>query len=73
MASYITIMSALTAKPPKKDLKLYIRCEKIDTIRDFKRVAADFKNYEDVIKYLSKNYEVFKKIVPPYPVHGGVL
>jgi hypothetical protein len=66
-------MSALATKPPKKDLKLYIRCSKIDTIRDFKRVAADFECYEDVIKYLSKNYESFRKIVPPYPVHGGVL
>jgi len=66
-------MSASTVKPPKKDLKLYIRCSEKDTIRGFKRVAADFENYEDVIKYLFNNYEIFKKIVPPYPVHGGVL
>jgi hypothetical protein len=66
-------MSALTTKPPKKDLKLYIRCSEMETVRGFKRIAADFDNYEDVIKYLSKNYATFSKIVPPYPVHGGIL
>jgi hypothetical protein len=66
-------MSAQTVKPPKKDLKLYIRCSNIETIRGFKRVAADFKNYEDVISYLSKNYVTFSKIAPPYPVYGGIL
>jgi hypothetical protein len=66
-------MSAQWVKPPKKDLKLYIRCSDKETIRGFKRVAADFENYEDVIKYLYTNYDMIKKIVPPYPVHGGVL
>lgn len=66
-------MSASLVRPTKKDLKLYIRCSDMETIRGFKRAAADFKNYEDLIKYLAKNYEMFKKIVPPYPVHGGVL
>jgi len=66
-------MSATMVKPIKKDLKLYIRCSNMETIRGFKRVAADFKNYEDVIEYIAKNYATFSKIVPPYPVHGGVL
>jgi len=66
-------MSALVVKPIKKDLKLYIRCSNKETIRGFKRVAADFDNYEDVIAYLAKNYATFSKIIPPYPVHGGML
>jgi hypothetical protein len=63
----------MTAKPPKKDLKLYIRCADIETIRAFKRVAADFENYEDVIKWLTTNYAMFTKIIPSYPVKGGLL
>ena len=66
-------MSVSTTKTPKKDLKLYIRCSDINTIRGFKRAAADFKNYEDLIKWLGTNYITFTKIVPPYPVHGGIL
>ena len=53
--------------------KIEIRCHGLNTRRDFKRVAADFNSYEDVVKYLCANYELFKKMVPPYPVHGGVL
>jgi len=66
-------MSVMITKPPKKDLKLYIRCSNKETIRAFKRAAADFDNYEDLIAWLGKNYQTFTKIVPPYPVHGGVL
>jgi hypothetical protein len=42
-------------------------------MRAFKRAAADFRTYEDLIAWLGKNYQAFVKIVPPYPVHGGVL
>jgi len=66
-------MTDIAAKAAKGDTKLYIRCKDIETIRGFKRVAADFDTYEDLIKWINKNYTTFTKIVPPYPVHGGVL
>jgi hypothetical protein len=66
-------MADLTPKTAKGDMKLYIRCKDIESIRGFKRVAADFNSYEDLVKWINKNYSTFTKIVPPYPVHGGVL
>jgi hypothetical protein len=66
----------MTPKPPKsvkKDLKLYIRVSDPETIRGFKRIAADFKNYEDVLKWFNNNYSTFTKIVPPRPIPGGLL
>ena len=53
--------------------KLEIRCNDYDTRRNFKRIAADFENYEDVIKWLNKNYATFITIVPPHPPRGGIL
>lgn len=71
--SYIIVMSPSPTKPLKKDIKLYIRCADRDTVRGFKRVAADFDCYEDVIIWLNKNYGIFSNMAPPYPPKGGVL
>lgn len=50
-----------------------IRCKKSTTKTDFKRIAADFQNYEELIIWFNTNYGKFTKIVPPHPVRGGVL
>lgn len=54
-------------------VRLSIKIKNPETMRAFKRAAADFRTYEDLIAWLGKNYQAFVKIVPPYPVHGGVL
>jgi TusA-related sulfurtransferase len=66
-------MSVKAVKTFNNASKIEIRCNDPMTRRNFKRIAADFKNYEDVIKWVNTNYASFIKIVPPYPVHGGVL
>lgn len=66
-------MAEKADRKAKGDTKLYIRCKDIESIRGFKRMAADFNTYEDLIKWMTKNYPTFIKIVPPYPVHGGIL
>ena len=66
-------MSVKRAKSDKLPRKLEIRCNDIETRRGFKRIAADFETYEHALAWLVKNYDVFKKIAPPYPTPGGVL
>jgi len=58
--------------PRKTEAKIFIRTD-TPTRRDFKRIAADFKNYEELLKWFTKNYDVFKRIAPPYPTPGGVI
>jgi hypothetical protein len=53
--------------------KIEIRCNDFATRQNFKRIAADFHTYEDVIKWVNANYATFVKIVPPHPVRGGIL
>ena len=53
--------------------KIEIRCKSIETKRNFKKIAVDFKNYESVILWLNANYSVFSKIVPSHPSPGGIL
>lgn len=66
-------MNTMT-KTPVTETKITIRCKDTKTFRDFKRIAADFERYEDVIKWMSQNYQTFSKISPPfYPARGGVL
>jgi hypothetical protein len=56
-----------------KEQKIFVRCKDIETRRAFKRVAADFHSYEELVIWLCKNYDTFKRIVPPHPVKGGIL
>jgi hypothetical protein len=63
----------MTTKTANADIRLYIRCKDIETVRAFKRAAADFNTYEDFIKWIGKNYQTITKIIPPNPIHGGIL
>jgi len=54
--------------PTKKQKKIEIRYIHEDTHKGFKRVAADFDNYEHVVLWLIENYESFKSIRPPSTV-----
>lgn len=63
----------LTINREAGETKIDIRCKDSNTKVNFKKVAAEFDSYEDVIKWVNANYEIFKKIVPPRPVKGGVL
>jgi hypothetical protein len=55
------------------DTKIEIRCHDSKTKTDFKRIAADFRTYEDVIKWLNVNYPIFSKMAPVKVVPGGTL
>lgn len=52
------------ARLPKKTSKIEIKCSE-ETRIQFKRVAAEFSDYESVIVYLVENYEALKIIRPP--------
>lgn len=56
-----------------KEQKIFIRCNDPESRRAFKRMAADFHSYEELVVWIAKNYDVFKKIVPPHPVKGRIL
>jgi hypothetical protein len=66
-------MSDNHAQSYKDAVKIEIRCNDVSTRRGFKKVAADFKTYEDVIKWVVQNYDLFVKLAPPYPIHGKIL
>jgi len=55
------------------ETKIDIRCKDPETKVEFKRIAAEFRTFEDVIKWLNKNYVLFSKMAPPRPPHGGIL
>jgi len=69
-------MSGKSSRASTKDFKIEIRCATDKVRRDFKRIAADFDNYEEVIKWLAKNYAMFIKVSPPedhHVVKGNIL
>jgi hypothetical protein len=58
----------------KGEAKIDIRCKDPKTKSEFKKIAADFDNYEEVIKWFIANYPLFCKLAPSSkPVRGGVL
>jgi hypothetical protein len=69
-------MSDKRVESSKKGTKIEIRCRDIKTRQDFKSIAAYFDDYEEVIKWLTKNYEMFSKMAPPedhHVVRGNIL
>jgi len=69
-------MSGKSVRSSTKDFKIEIRCATEKVRKDFRRIAADFENYEQVVIWLTKNYSMFSKMAPPedhHTVKGNIL
>jgi len=76
LTTYIIVMNDKKVRASRKDIKIEIRCSDVKVRRGFKRVAADFDNYEEVVKWITKNYEMFSKMAPPedhHAIRGNIL